>query len=230
MRAVSPAASLASRTSFRWEAPLEPEIDAVRWAPDPARRPPAGPVRLVRLGFLFYGSLFGVAWLWRAGLQGESLWLATPDSEIGWGRDGALGLLAAACVIVASNGLTRWVPAGERLARALAETVGPLRVRQAWLLALASGIGEEAFFRGALQPVVGLWWASLLFAAAHFVPRRELLLWSVFSLLAGLLLGGLYEATGNLLAPTIAHVVINGVNLNRLVRDYGGRSDSPAMR
>ncbi len=103
-------------------------------------------------------------------------------------------------------------------------------MRQAWLLALASGIGEEALFRGALQPVVGLWWTSLLFAAAHFVPRRELLLWSVFSLLAGLLLGGLYEATGNLLAPTIAHVVINGVNLNRLVRDYGARSDSPATR
>jgi hypothetical protein len=106
------------------------------------------------------------------------------------------------------------------MARALAQVLGSLDRRQGWLLALASGIGEEAFFRGALQPVAGLWITSLLFAAAHFVPRRDLLPWSAFSLAAGLLLGGLYEATGNLLAPTVAHVVVNGVNLNRLVREY----------
>jgi membrane protease YdiL (CAAX protease family) len=193
-----------------------------------ATRPPNRPDRLVRLGFWFYGILWGIAWLWRSGLQGESLWLATPDAEIRWLRDAGLGLLAAAGVIVGSNWLTRRVPAGERLARALAETVGPLNARQAWLLALASGIGEEALFRGALQPVVGLWWTSLLFAAAHFVPRRDLLLWSAFSLGAGLLLGVLYETTANLLAPTVAHVVINGVNLNRLLRDYGSRADCAA--
>lgn len=153
--------------------------------------------------------------------QGAELWLAFPDAETRWLRDGALGLAAAGAVIAASSWLTRRVAAGELLARALADAVGPLRPGQAWLLALASGIGEEAFFRGALQPVAGLWLTSLLFAAAHFVPRRELLLWSAFSLAAGLVLGTLYEGTGNLLAPTVAHVVVNGVNLNRLVREYG---------
>jgi membrane protease YdiL (CAAX protease family) len=207
------------------EAPLEPDIDPGERRASARRTPRSpAPARLVGLAFVFYGILWAIAWGWREGLQGEALWLAAPDAEIHWLRDGALGLLAAAGVIVASSWLTRRVPAGERLARALAETIGPLRTEQAWLLALASGVGEEAFFRGALQPVVGLAWASLLFAAAHFVPRREMLLWSGFSLAAGLLLGGLYEATGNLLAPTVAHVVINGVNLNRLVRDYGPRS------
>lgn len=179
------------------------------------------PERLVRLGLGFYALLWAVAFAWRRLGQGESLWRATPDAETRWLVHAAAGLAAAAALVAGSAWLTRRVAAGERLARALAEAVGPLRPGQAWLLAVASGLGEEAFFRGALQPVAGLLLTSLLFALAHFVPRRELLLWSAFSLVAGLLLGGLYEATGNLLAPTVAHVVVNGVNLNRLVREYG---------
>lgn len=179
------------------------------------------PERLVRIGVAFYAAVWVVALAWRRLGQGEPLWLATPDAEVRWLRDGAFGVVAAASVIVGSAWLTRRFRAGERLARALAEALGPLRPAQAWGLALASGIAEEAFFRGALQPVVGLWWASALFAAAHYVPRRGLALWSVFAAVAGLLLGGLYEATGNLLAPTLAHVLVNGVNLNRLVREYG---------
>ena len=34
-------------------------------------------------------------------------------------------------------------------------------------LALAAGIGEELLFRGALQPVLGLWFTAILFAASH---------------------------------------------------------------
>ncbi|MEM7116422.1 MAG: CPBP family intramembrane glutamic endopeptidase [Chloroflexota bacterium] len=34
-------------------------------------------------------------------------------------------------------------------------------------LAVASGVGEELLFRGALQPIFGLWPTSLLFAVAH---------------------------------------------------------------
>ncbi|MDX1663242.1 MAG: CPBP family intramembrane glutamic endopeptidase [Candidatus Promineifilaceae bacterium] len=36
-----------------------------------------------------------------------------------------------------------------------------------FILALAAGVGEEVLFRGALQPVLGLWATSLLFAIAH---------------------------------------------------------------
>lgn len=35
------------------------------------------------------------------------------------------------------------------------------------LLAVAAGIGEEVLFRGALQPVLGIWLTSLLFAVIH---------------------------------------------------------------
>jgi hypothetical protein len=37
-----------------------------------------------------------------------------------------------------------------------------------WLvLALAAGIGEEILFRGAIQPVFGLWFTSIIFAVVH---------------------------------------------------------------
>jgi membrane protease YdiL (CAAX protease family) len=42
-----------------------------------------------------------------------------------------------------------------------------LSVGAAILLGVSAGVGEEILVRGALQPRVGLFWASLLFAAAH---------------------------------------------------------------
>lgn len=35
------------------------------------------------------------------------------------------------------------------------------------IVALGAGLGEELLFRGALQPVLGLWFTSILFAIAH---------------------------------------------------------------
>ena len=156
-----------------------------------------------------------------AGLAGESLLYVSEAAALQGSRplrDAGAGVLVAAAVVGLSWVLTRRTDWGARLARALAGLLGRLSPSQILLLALASGVAEEAFFRGALQPRVGLVWASLLFAAAHFVPRRELLPWTAFSLGAGFVLGGLFLATGNLVAPIVAHVAINAVNLNLLVR------------
>jgi membrane protease YdiL (CAAX protease family) len=119
-----------------------------------------------------------------------------------------------------SGWFTRATRSGERLARALARLIGQRTLGECVALALVSGIGEEAFFRGALQPQLGLVGASLLFALAHFAPRRELLPWTAFSLAAGFALGWLFEATGNLVAPIVAHAVVNAINLRLLSRDY----------
>ena len=123
-------------------------------------------------------------------------------------------------MIVLSWQITRRTAWGDALARALAGLLGPLTRTQIVYLALASGVAEEAFFRGALQPRVGLVWASLLFGLAHLAPRRDLLPWTGFSIAAGFGLGLLFEATGNLIAPVVAHVTINAVNLDLLVREY----------
>lgn len=181
------------------------------------------PASLVRAAGVFYGILFAAALAWRWAWAGESILYAGPEAAargVHLGPDLALGLAAGAAVIALSWVATDRTAWGDRLGRELAGLVGRPGLGQVAVLALASGIAEEAFFRGALQPRVGLVGASLVFALAHFVPRRELLPWSVFSLLAGLLLGGLFEWTGNLVAPVAAHVLVNGVNLTLLARRY----------
>ena len=204
-------------------------FDPIRPADGGRERPPAPPAStggvapqrpLVRLALLFYGVLLAaaLAWAWLAGRS--LLWASGAAAQRGLspGADVGAGLLAAAIVVLLSRQLTQRTRFGDRLARSLRAELGPLTLAECWLLALLSGVAEEAFFRGALQPQVGLLAASLLFGAAHFVPRRELIPWTGFSIAAGLLLGWLFDATGNLLAPVVAHAVINGVNLRHLTR------------
>lgn len=178
----------------------------------------------MRTALLFYGAMAGVAFVWRQLALSEPLLYTTPDEAaagVAWLRDLGAGVLAGGVVILISREFTRRFRWGENLARAMAEVLGPLRTGQIAILALVSGIAEEAFFRGALQPRVGLLLASLLFGLAHLVPRADWLPWSAFALVVGLLLGWLFEATGNLVAPVVAHALVNGVNLYFLTRDYG---------
>jgi hypothetical protein len=135
-------------------------------------------------------------------------------------RDVGSGAALGIAIVLLSGWFTRATLTGDRLARALARILGRRSVGECAVLALASGVGEEAFFRGALQPQLGLVATSLLFALAHFAPRRELLPWTGFSLAAGLALGWLFDATGNLVAPIVAHALVNAINLRLLSRDY----------
>lgn len=177
----------------------------------------------VRMALVFYGAMFGVALLCAA-LSGDALLYASGVAELRGiqpARDLAAGGLGAAIAILISNQWTSRTHSGERVARVLGALLGRLRWRDCLLLAVASGVGEEAFFRGVIQPYVGIVMASLIFGLAHLAPRRDLLPWTLFSVLAGFLLGGLFEATGNLIAPVVAHAGINLVNLWAITKKYG---------
>jgi membrane protease YdiL (CAAX protease family) len=185
----------------------------------------------VRLASLFYGGMAALALLWRGPLVAGPVFFASDQAAaegVRWGPDLGAGLVSAVAVIVLSRELTRRTRFGDVLARSLAHAIGPLTRVQIALLALLSGCAEELLFRGALQPHLGLLPTSLVFGLAHFVPRRELAPWALFSVAAGLLLGGLFEWTGNLLAPIAAHIGINAVNLDRLVAEYGSGSRAPS--
>jgi len=190
--------------------------------PDAASRP--GRVPLVRTAVICYALLLGVALLW-AGLSGDSLLYLSPEAEVRGVRplrDVGLGIVTGVLVILLSDQLTRRTRSGEVLARALGQLLGRLTLAECVLLAAVSGVAEEAFFRGVLQPRIGLLAAALIFGLAHFVPRRELAPWALFALAAGLLLGILFESTGNLVAPAVAHASINAVNLRLLSERYAG--------
>lgn len=93
----------------------------------------------------------------------------------------------------------------------LSRILVPLRPWEIGIVSLLSGIAEELFFRGALQPVVGLIPASLLFGLAHFVPRSPFWPWALQAVFAGFLLGSLYQLTHLLYPVMVAHSVTNFV-------------------
>jgi membrane protease YdiL (CAAX protease family) len=89
-------------------------------------------------------------------------------------------------------------------------------VLMGFMAVVVAPAAEEVLFRGLLYPYlkqrtrpwVAVLWSSVLFGAIHM----NLVTFLPLTLLAVLLVW-LYEATGNLLAPVIAHAVFNLANL-----------------
>lgn len=104
------------------------------------------------------------------------------------------------------------------LHRELKELLGALRQSEITLLALASGFAEELFFRGAMQPSLGLWLTSAIFGLVHVGPRRIFVAWATWAFLVGVALGSIFELTGVLWGPVLAHVWINQRNMTFIGR------------
>jgi membrane protease YdiL (CAAX protease family) len=80
---------------------------------------------------------------------------------------------------------------------------GDLSMGAALVLGVSAGVGEELLVRGALQPRVGLVWASLLFATGHVQ-------YTWFGMLTIVLLGvtlGVVRKTANTTAAIVVHVL-----------------------
>ena len=87
----------------------------------------------------------------------------------------------------------------------------PLTTWQIGAIAIASGTAEEIFFRGAIQPLLGLLPTSLLFGLMHLIPRRTFLPWAIYAVFAGFLFGCLLELRQNLFPSILSHVLVNFV-------------------
>jgi membrane protease YdiL (CAAX protease family) len=171
--------------------------------------------RLYRLAWLFYLGLALAASLW-IGLRQGRIPLRLFIDPSGWWLDAGAGAAAGGALLGCWEVLRRLLPAARGLEDRLGALLGGLTAPQAIALAAMSGFSEELFFRGAVQSAVGWLAASLLFALLHSGPGRELRLWTLFALCAGLLFGALMRWRGNLLAPALAHFLVNAVNLYRL--------------
>ena len=79
---------------------------------------------------------------------------------------------------------------------------------------------EEIFFRGILQPLVGVWLAALAFGLVHAGRGRTRLYYAAWAALTGASFGGIFWLTGSIAGPIVAHVVINAANALYL-RDLG---------
>lgn len=165
--------------------------------------------RFARLAALFYGLLALAAATFGA-YRGRNVF-ALGDRPL---LDVAVGV-AVACGTVALGVAFYWlVPALREISKELgARIVDGATRRDLVLVSAFSGVGEEALFRGALQPEIGLVAASLLFGVAHVGPDRRYLVWTLWAVGAGFLFGALYQWTGGLLAPTVAHAAHNAATL-----------------
>lgn len=186
-----------------------------------ASRPMSDVPRRVRTFFdvaaIFYLALALVGTVW-LGLRHGQLGLELLVDPGGWWIDLGCGL-GLGLVLVGGWRLWRWRSARARaLEEELATLLAPLSRGEALGLALVSALGEEIFFRGALQGAIGWLPAAVVFALLHAGPGRNLRIWSLFALAAGLALGLYVQLRGALGGAIVAHLVVNGIHLVALSR------------
>lgn len=192
--------------------------------------------RIVGVSLAVYLPLatLGVAWaaLGRgvAALSHPEPWLAL-DPLARHGLSAGLGLGVAIVTVLVSQRWTRTFRWARALHLSFREVLGGLGGGGILLLALASGLGEELFFRVGMQPTLGYVATSLIFGVVHIGPDRRFLPWTLFAVVMGFALGGIYQASGSIVGPILAHVSINAANLGFIVRhDPRGPAPTDAPR
>ena len=173
---------------------------------------------------LVYGALATAAVGWAIARGNLDLyhhpapWLhasGTLAIALGLGAGALVGVLVVAATRVAVR-RTAWA---RELHVEFRQIFGPLSTRDVLVFAALSSVAEELFFRGALQPSIGIVLSSLVFGLLHVGPSRRFAPWTAMAIAMGFVLGVLFQATGNLLAPVVAHLVINALNL-RYISDF----------
>lgn len=165
---------------------------------------------------LLITTLFGPKPLWAAVADGRSVvW------QIGAGTAIGLAFSISAWLVVLK------IDIFESFRTQMLDLVG--RVDLAGLnplwFGLCAGIGEEALCRGALQPLLGIWWTSLLFTLAHYGTGGFKSMnptkfgYAGFVFLASVLLGHVLIEIG-LIAAAVLHSVVDVFGLVVLRREY----------
>lgn len=191
--------------------------------------------RLSRAGLIvcFYGLLAGAALLWGA-LRGQpNLFVhpAGPHGIVPLFSSLAIGTALGLLIVLLTRHLQERYAWARALHNEFRHLLGHLSGREIVLLAAASAIGEECFFRGALlgQLLLALpggppgalgavLISSLVFGLLHIGPSRRFLPWTLSSLGIGVLLGLVYVGMGDLLGPIAIHFTVNLLNLQDITR------------
>lgn len=184
---------------------------------------PPPPLSRATLVIGLYAAMGIVAFLIAAGRGDPDLYRLGGQPE-GWklGAGPAIGALVGLSVVGLTRVATRQWQWARDLHTSFHDLLGPLTSREIVILALASSVGEELLFRGALLPWMGVWVQGAIFACLHIGPGRRFVPWTVSALVLGLAFGFLAKWTGNLGGPIAAHFVINFLNLKFIVASRSG--------
>jgi membrane protease YdiL (CAAX protease family) len=167
-----------------------------------------------------YGAMGIVAFLIAAG-RGDPDLYRLGGSPAAWklAAGPAIGIAVGLAVVGLTRLATRHFQWARDLHKNFHDLLGPLTSREIVILALASSIGEELLFRGALLPWFGMWLQGVVFALLHVGPGKRFLPWTASALVLGIAFGALAVWTGNLGAPIAAHFTINFLNLRYITRN-----------
>lgn len=184
------------------------------YAPSP---PP--PLSRATLVIGLYGAMGIVAFVIAAG-RGDPDLYRLGGSPTAWQLCAApaMGAALGLAVVALTRLATRKFQWARDLHASFRDLLGPLTGKEIVILALASSIGEELLFRGALLPWFGVWIQAAVFAALHIGPGKRFLPWTLSAFVLGAAFGALAQWTGNLGGPIAAHFAINFLNLRYIVR------------
>jgi membrane protease YdiL (CAAX protease family) len=162
------------------------------------------------LGFLGSGKGLATTWARQLGFRTPAL-----AREIGIGVvAGIAGWLGVIASLLAAATVLFWIGGEDAVPSQPPEVIGwvvalPVAIRVA--LSLSAGLVEETFFRGFLQPRVGVLLSSLLFVLAHLSYEQPFLLLGVG--LLSLLFAYLVRWRQSIWAAITAHAVFDAVQL-----------------
>ncbi|MFT7620858.1 MAG: membrane protease YdiL (CAAX protease family) [Myxococcota bacterium] len=166
----------------------------------------------------FYGMLGVTACLWMWGRDQPLIRVVVPGSPESTWLQIAVGLGVGLLTVAGGRVIERRFAFAQRLAADIAQTLPSLGPGAIIMVAVCSSVGEELFFRGAMQDVAGLWVTAGVFGVVHGFFERRYLWWMVFASVMGLVFGAMTAWLGSILAPTLAHFTVNALNIHQLVQ------------
>jgi membrane protease YdiL (CAAX protease family) len=185
----------------------------------PYQPSPAPPLSRASLVIGLYGAMALVALVISAGRGDPDVYRFSASPHWPLLAGPMAGIAVGLAVVGMTRQATRRFAWAKQLHMSFHDLLGPLTGREIVILALASSIGEELLFRGALLPWLGLWPQAVVFALLHVGPGRRFLPWTLSALMLGAAFGWLTVWTTNLGAPIAAHFMINFLNLRYIVAE-----------
>tara|TARA_Y100000588_G_scaffold393114_1_gene507640 strand:- start:1968 stop:2519 length:552 start_codon:yes stop_codon:yes gene_type:complete len=176
--------------------------------------------QLTRLALLGEGALVVIALAW-AVFRGLPLAAGNIVPAV------FLGFLTAVLLMLVNWYLLRVAPdvAGVREFRNIYQTLLKPTFRTVKgfdivVISVAAGIGEELFFRGVIQPEIGVLFAALFFGLLH-TGGRGTWIYGMWVAIMGAVLGAVTIVSGGLLAAILAHTTYDAAALFYIRSDDG---------
>jgi len=152
------------------------------------KKPQFNPMAFAMIYFLMFCFAFAI--------NGEKNIIRYPKTDaMFWNAmltDGLIAIVIGFVVVAISQVISKRIPALRNLEGEFFALLGPLKKEEIFYIAFFSALGEEFLFRGIIQEYAGLFFTSIFFGLLHSAPGKKGQAWSMFALVMGFVLGGLY--------------------------------------